>query len=155
MENEIIEMARGAPGWRAAVIGGLAAGALDFAAAVVNSGKSPLLVGQAIATGWLGAASYQGGAGSAALGTASHFAILLVVAAIYVAASRQMTFLWRQPLLCGLVFGVIVYALMNSVVVPLSNTPMGSPSDARRLIQIAIHMVCVGLPIALAAWRVR
>lgn len=144
-----------APGLKAALVGGLAAGLLDYVAACVNSGKDPLFIGRVIATGWLGKTSMKGGVGAAALGAASHFAILLVVAGIYVVASQRMDYLYRQPLLCGLVFGVIVYSIMNSVVVPFSNTPMGDPSDAKRLIQIGIHMVLVGLPIALAAWKVR
>lgn len=144
-----------APGLRAALVGGLAAGFLDYLAACVNSGKGPVFIGKVIATGWLGKAAGKGGPEVALLGAASHFAILLVVAAIYVAASRKMDFLWRQPLLCGVVFGVIVYSLMNSVVVPFSNTPMGDPGDLRRLIQIGIHIAFVGLPIALAAWKVR
>ena len=144
-----------APGLKAAVVGGLAAGLLDYAAACVNSGKDPIFIGRVIATGWLGKAAIKGGVGAAALGAASHFAILLVVAGIYVAASRRMDFLYRQPLLCGVVFGVIVYSIMNSVVVPFSNTPMGDPGDMKRLIQIGIHIALVGIPIALAAWKVR
>jgi hypothetical protein len=143
------------PGVSAAIVGGLAAGALDFAAAMVNSGKPPMLIAQSIATGWLGPAAYDAGAPAALLGAASHFGILLGAASIYVLAARRMDYLWRRPAVCGPIFGVIVYAMMNSVIVPLSNTVMGSPTDLKRIIQIGIHMVCVGLPIALAAWKVR
>jgi hypothetical protein len=144
-----------APGFKAALVGGLAAAVLDFAAACINSGNGPIKIGQAIATGILGPAAFKGGTPAAILGAASHTGILLVVAGIYVLAARRMDYLWRQPLVCGLIFGVIVYSIMNSVVVPFSNTIMGSPPDIKRLIQIGIHMAFVGLPIALAAWKIR
>lgn len=144
-----------APGLKAALVGGLAAAALDFAAACINSGSPPIKIGQAIATGLLGAAAFKGGAQAALLGAAAHTGILLVAGGTYVLAARRMNYLWRQPVVCGVIFGLIVYSIMNSVVVPLSQTTMGNPTDAKRLIQIGIHMAFVGLPIALAAWKVR
>lgn len=144
-----------APGLKAALAGGIAAAALDFIAAMVNSGNGWLRIGQAIASGIQGAAAFKGGAVSAALGVAAHTFILLVVAGIYVLAARRMEWLWRNPVIAGLILGVIVYAVMNAIVLPFSAVKMGDPPDYKRAIQIGIHMAFVGLPIALAAWKVR
>lgn len=144
------------PGLRATLVGGLAAAVLDFAAACVNAGASPIRIGKAIASGLLGQAAFSSGAGPAFLGMAAHTAILLVVAGIYVLAARRMDWLWRNPIVCGLILGVIVYAVMNAIVLPFSAVTQGAgPTDVKRAIQIGIHMVFVGLPITLAAWKVR
>ncbi|HYE43905.1 MAG TPA: hypothetical protein VEA15_10970 [Caulobacteraceae bacterium] len=152
----MLQAAGAPPGLKAALVGGLAAGALDYVAAVLASGAGFMVVGQAIASGLLGRAAFQGGVPVALLGAALHFAILLVVAAIYVAAARRMEFLWRQPLPCGVVLGLIVYSIMNAIVVPLSNAAVGvSPDVGRLLVQMVIHMTVVGPPIAFAAARIR
>ena len=144
------------PGLKAALVGGLAAAVLDFAAACINSGNSPIRIGKAIASGLMGQAAFKAGDEAAYLGMAAHTAILLVVAGIYVLAARRMDYLWRQPVVCGLIFGVIVYAIMNAIVLPFSAVTQGAgPPDIKRAIQIGIHMLFVGLPIALSAWKVR
>lgn len=144
-----------APGLKAALVGGLAASALDFLAAMVNSGVSWVRVGQAIASGLQGPAAFKGGEASAVLGVAAHTFILLVVAAVYVLAARRMDWLWRNPVIAGVILGVIVYSIMNAIVLPFSAAKLGDAPDYRRAIQIGIHMAFVGLPIALAAWKVR
>lgn len=144
------------PGLKAALVGGLAAAVLDFAAACIASGSGPVKIGQVIATGLLGPAAMKAGLPAAVLGAAAHTVILLVVAGIYVLAARRMDYLWRQPVVSGVIFGLIVYGIMNAVVLPFSNTPMGAgPTDLKRAIQIGIHMAFVGLPIALSAWKIR
>ena len=46
----------------AAIAGaGLTAGVFDFTIACVESGKPPLFIGKAVATGWFGKAAFQGG----------------------------------------------------------------------------------------------
>jgi len=144
------------PGLKAALIGGFAAAVLDFLAAMVNSGNGWVRIGQAIASGLQGQAAFKGGEASAALGVAAHTFILLVVAAIYVLAARRMDWLWRNPIVAGLILGVIVYAIMNAIVVPFSAVTQGAgPPDHKRAIMIGIHMLFVGLPIAVSAWKVR
>ena len=144
------------PGLRAALAGGLAAAVLDFVAACVNSGAGPIRIGRAIASGLMGQAAFKGGDEAAYLGMAAHTGTLLVAAGIYVLAARRMDYLWRNPLVCGLIFGVIVYAIMNAIVLPFSAVSQGAgPPDVKRAIQIGIHMLFVGLPIALSAWKVR
>jgi hypothetical protein len=94
----------------------------------------------------LGAEAAKGGLATAALGALLHFFIATVATAVYYAASRKLKLLVQQPILCGLVYGVAVYGFMNSIVVPLSAFPYKISYSVTGLI---IHMLCVGLPIAL------
>jgi hypothetical protein len=142
--------------WRAILAGGLAAGVLDLMAALSLyglRGARPIRIVQAIASGLMGAEAFKGGLGTAALGCLLHFFIATSAAAVYVSASRWIEVLVRRPIVSGVIYGVVVYAVMNFVVLPLSAVAR-SPFDPRlALILVAIHMLCVGLPIALAARR--
>lgn len=57
--------------------------------------------------------------------------------------------LLRRPVPGGLAYGIAVYFFMRYVVVPLSAVTTGPFSLTGMLRGIAIHLVCVGLPIAL------
>lgn len=133
---------------------GLIAGVLDITAAFAFAalrGGTPLRVLQYIASGLLGSPAFQGGAATAALGLALHFVIALGAAAVYWAASRRIAFLATHAVPAGLLYGVAVYFVMNLVVLPLSSVPQRPFTPS--LAMIAIHMLCVGLPIALVLRR--
>jgi uncharacterized membrane protein YagU involved in acid resistance len=143
---------------RAILVGGLAAGILDLAYAVVmygfRRGVSPVRIFQSIASGLLGADAYEGGAGTAALGIGLHFLIAFVAAAVFVLASRRLPSLIQKPILWGTLHGMAVYLFMNFVVLPLSAFPGKiSHPPAALAMGLAGHIVCVGLPISLAARR--
>jgi uncharacterized membrane protein YagU involved in acid resistance len=135
--------------------GGLIAGALDLVAALVTNvarGSSPLRVLQSIASGLLGAKSYAGGLATATLGVLLHFLIALCAAAVYYVLSRKFKFLARHAILGGLLYGVAVYWFMNLVVLPLSAVPFKVSFRPELLATgLAVHALCVGLPIALTA----
>jgi hypothetical protein len=133
---------------------GAVAGTLDILAAFALSasrGGTPAGVLRYIASGLMGSASLQGGQSSAALGLALHFAIATGAAAVYALAARRIGFLMRHPVPSGLAYGVAVYFFMALAVVPLSRVAPRPfvPSP----IMIGIHMLCVGLPIALVLAR--
>lgn len=133
---------------------GLVAGVLDLTAACVSNGLrgiSPFRVMQSVATGLLGAESYNGGFKTAALGVALHFLIATGAAAVFYALSRKLKFMVRQAIIAGLAYGVAVYLFMNLVVLPLSAFPHKISFQIVR--GLLIHMFCVGLPIALVVRR--
>ncbi len=134
--------------------GGLIAGILDLTAALVDStlrGRSPIVVLQAVASGILGASSFRDGLSSAALGLGSHFLIAFGAAAVYYAVSRKLQILVQHAIVCGLLYGVAIYLFMNVVVVPLSAVPFKfSYRPSAVMIGLAVHMLCIGLPISLA-----
>jgi uncharacterized membrane protein YagU involved in acid resistance len=149
---------RRTPG-KAILVGGLIAGALDITYAFVlwwlRAQVTPMRILQSVASGLLGKASYEGGAGTAILGACLHFFNALVIAAIFVGASRRWPVLARRATLFGPLYGIGVYLVMNYVVLPLSNFPRrsGSPAPVVWITGVLAHMLLIGLPIALAARR--
>ncbi len=140
---------------RTALYAGLLAGALDISAAILTNPQAPArAVLQSVASGLLGAEAYRGGWPTAWLGLAAHFAIMLVIAAVFVAAAGALPALRRFWLPVGVVFGVAVWIAMTYVVVPLSASPISGPVDLMTALKpIVVHIVAVGLPIAWVARR--
>ena len=141
----------------AILVGGGIAGALDITYAIVFSGFRGVpaaRVLQSVASGLLGAASYRGGTPTAALGLFLHFVIALLWATTFYLASLRLTFLVRHPIVAGIVYGIVVYAVMNLVVLPVSAFP-GRPSTVPVVVitGLVVHMFLIGVPIALATRR--
>lgn len=140
---------------RGILVGGLIAGVLDITYATVTlffRGRSPLWTLQSVASGLLGAKSFEGGLGSGLLGLLAHFTIAIGAAATYWIASRRIDALRRHPVISGLVFGVLVYLFMNFVVLPLSAFPLDLKYPAATLAKgFFFHALLIGLPIALSA----
>lgn len=151
---------------RAALYGGLAAGALDLLDAFVffwfYSGAPPAGILQSIAAGWLGRnPARAGGMPTAMLGLLSHCMIATIFASAYVWASGYVDALRRQWVVCGLLYGVAAYFVMTWVVVPVSNAGGGIsltlalPARPVLINGLLIHALGVGLPIAYFAARRR
>jgi hypothetical protein len=143
---------------RALAAGTLIVGTLDILDAFIFfglRGAKPTGILQSIASGVLGRPAYQGGMSTALLGLSLHFFIAFGVVAIYLAATRLIPALNRRPYIYGLLYGLAVYAVMNFVVVPLSNAALGSGPTPLvvRVNGLLIHMLGVGLPAALVAAR--
>ena len=140
----------------AILVGGVAAGALDLMAAFVVyglRGATPLRILQSIASGLLGSGAFAGGNGTALLGCLLHFAIAHAAAAFYYLASRRMSSLIQRPARSGMLYGVGVYVFMNFLVVPLSAVPKRPLVVGVAATVLVVHMLFVGLPIALAVRR--
>jgi uncharacterized membrane protein YagU involved in acid resistance len=144
---------------RGVVIGGVLAGMLDIADALIFHGVRgvpPVRILQAIASGLVGADAFQGGLPAAALGLGLHFVIALAAAAVYGLASRQLPLLLTRPWVSGALFGLSVHAVMQYVVLPLSafrpgRTPADGSIDWALVNPLAAHVLFVGWPIALSA----
>jgi hypothetical protein len=135
---------------------GSAAGVLDITSAFILAGLRgirPARLLQGIASGLLGVRSYHGGAGTVVLGGALHFLIAFSAAAVYYAASRRISFLTERPIVAGLLYGPLIYAFMNGVVLPLSMIPRRAISARDLIIGVIILSCLVGLPISLIVWR--
>ena len=147
----------GARSRRLAILGGgLLAGALDITAAFVvygMFGARPIPILQGIAAGVLGPRSSQGGYATAALGLFFQFVVAGGAASVYYVIARIFPSVLQHAVMAGIVYGPVVYFFMNRVVVPLSSARKFPFSMKMMLIGLAIHIVCVGLPIALAARR--
>ena len=140
---------------RTIAITGLIVGAMDITAACIQAisrGATVTRLLQFVASGLIGPKAFQGGTATAALGLGLHFVIAFSLVAVFYAASRRIAFLRRQAVISGIIYGLIVYAFMNLVVLPLSAAkPRHTLSGD--LIQIGIHMFVIGLPTALLVRR--
>jgi len=156
MNSEPAAVSR-AGGSRGILWGGLLAGLGDLMFAFVfygMRGATPIRILHSIASGLLGAKSYAGGGGTAVLGFVLHFVIAFGAATVYYLASRRIPLLLQHATVCGLLYGIVVYAVMNAVVLPLSALPAKPSYPLRVLIPSVLgHMVLVGLPIALSIRR--
>ena len=140
------------------VLGGCIAGGLDIAYACVfwaiKAGVPATRIFQSVATGVMGKAAFQGGIATAALGLALHFFIAIAMSSAYYLVARRVPILVRHPYAMGAAYGLILYAVMRFVVVPLSAAGGGGSKDTLWVaLSILVHMALVGIPIALAARR--
>lgn len=142
---------------RAVALGALLAGTLDLGAAVLlNLHLGPATVLQSIASGWAGPAAFEGGGTFAALGALTHYALMAVIAGVWVVLAPRVSLIrdlsWP---LAGVVCGVAAWAVMSLIVVPLSAAPFDLADGARPILQgLVVHVLCVGLPVAWAARKV-
>src|SRR5438128_11957411 len=139
------------------LLGGLIAGALDISYACIFSyirrGTRPTVVLQSVASGALGRSAYDGGVKTAALGLAFHFLIALIAAGVYFFASRVLRFMITRAVICGVVYGLLVYLVMNCIVLRISaihstTWPWSYPKSVL-IGGLLIHIFGIGLPIAL------
>jgi hypothetical protein len=128
----------------------LVAGALDILMAIVDTllsaGSVSRMLGS-IASGPFGD-GIRDSAAAAPLGLLVHFAIMAVIAAVFVFAARRFPALVRYWWIAGLLYGVGAWLVMYGVVLPLrfgSALPTEPVQIAKGLFA---HCVLVGLPIA-------
>lgn len=132
-------------------VGGLIAGALDLTSAFITYGPG---VPRAIAGGLLGRDALHGGVGTYVLGILLHFFVACSAAAIYYAVSQKLEFLTGHAVVGGLFYGIAVFLVMNLIVLPLSALHAKGPYEYWGLVRgLLIHMILIGLPIALSVRR--
>jgi len=138
------------------IIGWLVAATCDICYATGFSylyrGVPPSRILKLVASGILGTDAYQGGAGVAALGLGLHYLNALIITCIFFAVASQLPVLVRRPLLVGVLYGIVVYLVMNYVVVPLSRIgPRPTPPTPVWVTGVLVHMFLIGVPIVWAA----
>jgi uncharacterized membrane protein YagU involved in acid resistance len=143
--------------WPPVLAGGLLAGTLDIVYACVfwaaKADVPPSRIFQSVAAGLLGAASFEGGTSTAALGLILHFFIACTMAVTYYLAARRWPVLARRPVGLGIAYGLLLYVVMNYIVVPLSAAGPGSRDPTWVALSVAVHAFLIGLPIAWFARR--
>jgi uncharacterized membrane protein YagU involved in acid resistance len=133
---------------------GLAAGTLDITENLVFNafrGITPWRVFQYIASGLIGVKSFQIGWASVLLGVAIHYAIALTWTAAFLIIASKFPAVTRCPVVSGLIYGALVYVVMNFIVLPLSGVPHPPApiSLASRINAVLALLFCIGLPISL------
>lgn len=135
----------------------LVAGTLDILMAIIDvtlSGGSVPGMFRSIASGPFGDGMRESAVG-APLGLLVHFAIMAVIAAVYIGAARRMQALTRYWWIAGLAYGFGVWLVMYGLVLPArfgGSLPAEPLAIAKGLFA---HCVLVGLPVAWIASRTR
>lgn len=138
----------------------LVAGTLDITDAIVFSAfhhVMPQRIFRFIASGLTGPWAFHAGMASVALGVAIHYAIALFWTLLYWVASARVAILVKRPVVCGLLYGALVYVVMNFVVVPLSRIPHahGHTPLPSLINGVLALLFCIGLTVAWLTRRER
>ncbi|MDR0183336.1 hypothetical protein [Lysobacter arvi] len=139
------------------VLGGLLAGTLDLVYATgfwaLRDVPAQRIL-QSIAAGALGRAAFAGGWTTALLGLSLHCLIAAAMGLAYAFAARDVPALRDRPWRYGALYGLVLYAFMNFVVVPLSASPRGGALPMSWVAwSVVAHVVLVGWPCAWFARR--
>ena len=88
-------------------------------------------------------------------GVIMHYAIALIWTATFYVACLRVPIIMRRPILSGLIYGGVVYLIMNFVVLPLSAVPhtRNAITLASRINGVLAILLCIGLPISLLIRR--
>jgi len=105
---------------RSILLGGVLAASIDIIVACLLNHRSVPFILHTIAGGLLAQRSYAGGAATALLGLLLQEAMGIIIAAIYVLASRRWAALLQNWVTWGVIYGAVIFVVMNYVVLPLS-----------------------------------
>lgn len=145
----------GQPTWRPILVATLVCGTLDILLAIfltLSRGREPAAMLRYVASGPFPGAMEWGAAGSA-LGLLTHFTLMAIMVAIFVAAVRGRPTLLDRPAISGIAYGLITYVTMNLIIVPLRFPAAFPPQPLGIATQLFAHIVLVGLPTAFIARR--
>ena len=141
--------------WKPILTATLVCGTLDILWAIVLTlwrGKEIGGMLRFVASGPFPVATDMGSTGSV-LGLLIHFSLMAIMVAVFVIVARQRPSLLDNPLLSGFVYGLITYAVMNLIVVPL-RFPAAWPLKMLSITtQLFAHIVLVGWPTAFITRR--
>ncbi len=110
-------------------------------------------VWQSVASGWIGKASFDGGAATVSLGLATHLFVALTWTLFYTFVVQRLAIVERLVktprgrILVGVIFGAFIWLFMNYAVVPLSQARQSSATSWRFWGMLAWHMIGVGPPL--------
>ncbi len=142
------------PALKTVMLAWLVAGSLDIISAILLNGAitgsiRPLRLLQGVASGAFGKEALTGGIPMALAGLLFHYFFALVWVLVFFFGYPFIPFLQKHKIISGLLYGIFVWIIMNRVVVPLSRITPGPFRWDRALMNMAILMVMIGLPISL------
>ena len=136
----------------------LIAGTLDIGMASIETamhGKPVAGMLRGLASGPVPAAKEMGAAG-AAIGLAVHFAIMAVMATVFMIAARRINWVRAHSLIAGPLYGIGLWLVMYGLVLPLRfGAPFPSHDPIALAKQLFAHMVLVGLTFGVIARQER
>ena len=131
---------------------GLLVGALDITAACtqyfLKTGKGPAGVLKFVASGLFGNEAFTGGTPMIIAGLVIHFLIAMTFTLFFVLLIKNIALLHANRLLTGLLYGALVWTVMNIIVWPMIKVPPRIPDLSRDLQAMGILILCIGLPLS-------
>ncbi|MBO9592899.1 MAG: hypothetical protein J7599_08310 [Niabella sp.] len=136
---------------------GLLAGTLDILAALLHyylaTGKNPLFIFRYIASALLGPAAFSGGPEMYIAGLLLHYFVAFAFTLFFFWLYPHLNILQRNPVATGIFYGLFIWVVMNLVVVPLSRIGTFPGRVSAMLINAAILILAIGIPLAFIARR--
>lgn len=132
---------------------GLLIGSLVAASAALAYELRPARLFQYIASGVFGKDAILGGLHMAFIGLIFHFIIAFSWTYLFFSLYTRIKFISAHKYLSGLVYGIVVWAVMNLLILPLTSMPFGSVDLLNGIIGVSILMMVVGLPISILTHR--
>jgi len=142
---------------RTIIWAGFVIGLLDITAAIINyyitGGREPVRIFYFIASGVFGKSAFTGGTVMVIAGLLLHFMIAYIFTILYFLAYPYIRQLSINKIIAGLLYGIVIWMIMNMAVLPLSNVPQQPFKLSQAIIGTIILMLMVGLPVSLIAHR--
>jgi hypothetical protein len=141
----------------AIIVAGLVAGTLDilaaFATYYIMTGNGPMGVLLFVASGAFGNDAFSGGLPMAMMGLLFHYIIAFSFTLLFYVIARKLKAILMHPIASGIAYGIMVWAFMNFVILPIShvNKPVFTIAGVTRGVLTIIF--AVGLPIAIIISR--
>ena len=135
---------------------GLIAGTLDILSAFIyyyiKSGKTNFLViFKFIASGIFGKDAGDGGTAMILAGLILHYAIAFSFTIFFFWLYPKVNVMSKNRIVTAIVYGLFVWAMMNLIVVPLSDTVHRPFKIEGAIINMGILIVCIGIPLSFMA----
>lgn len=139
---------------RTILLAGFVAGSLDILAAflvycLIKQATTPMRMLQYISSSVFGQTAFSGGWNTALIGLSFHFMIAMTFAAFYYWIFPFFPFLNRRKVEAGLLYGLLIWAIMNLLMLPLFFHSIPNLHWEAVGLGAGILMLCVGLPISL------
>ncbi|MDO6432860.1 hypothetical protein Q4E93_19790 [Flavitalea sp. BT771] len=131
---------------------GLLAGTLDAIAAVLlflaGGNKDPRMLFRYIASAVYGKRAFAGEGFMPFMGLLFHFLIAISWVAVYFFLHTHIPWLDSHPLFAAVIFGSLVWIIMNLIIVPYSKATPRPFSWLFVVINVVILIMAIGLPAA-------
>jgi hypothetical protein len=140
---------------RILLLAALLAGTLDALGAILSyslhGGKDPALIFRYIASAVFGRAAYADGTSMVIWGVVFHYAIALGFTVVFFMLYPRMAILSDNKWVAAVLYGVVVWLVMNLVVVPMTHARKLPFHISGALIGVGILILAIGIPVSLMA----
>lgn len=137
------------------LLAGIIVGTLDITAAMLQfylkTEKDPLTVLKFVASGVFGTAALKGGADMIAWGFLFHYIIAMSFTIFFFWLCNKFPSLLTHRLITGIGYGILAWAFMRFIVLPLSLTNQQPFNLTAAIIAASIIVVCIGIPLSFMA----